>query len=160
MRSDFIGFSSTSKVYIFPSSRKFYPQELEGLKEDIEKIVKQVQEEGWSEKFDLKLIYDRFIVGVSEMSEPGNLSKLGNYLSEEILKLQNKYDIQLLDKMNVSFKQGQYIQYKDLSDFKKLIKQKSVNAKTIVFDNLVETLEDFNLYWEVPLEESWYSRML
>ena len=160
MQSHFLDFPDSSKVYLYPSSRKFYPQELDQIQKDLDLIKEKVNEEGWTENFDLKLIYGRFIIGVSEISEPGNLSKLANFLSQEILKLEQSYQIQLLDKMNVSFKQGQYIQYKDLAEFKKLIKNKAVNAKTIVFDNLVETLEDLNLYWEVPLEESWYSRML
>jgi hypothetical protein len=62
--------------------------------------------------------------------------------------------------MNISFKQGQYIQYKELSDLKKLIKNRAITAKTIVFDNLVNTIEDLEENWELPLSESWYNRYL
>ena len=76
-----------------------------------------------------------------------------------ILKLQEKYSITLLDKINVCFKQGEYVQYKDLKDFKKLIKDKGVNKNTIVFDNLISTKMEFDTYWEVPASESWYGNM-
>ena len=77
-----------------------------------------------------------------------------------ILQLQQEYDVELLDKMNVCFKQGEYTQYKELKDFKKLIKNKAVTGKTIVFDNLIQTKEELENYWEVPITESWYNRFL
>ena len=66
----------------------------------------------------------------------------------------------MLDKMNVCFKQGEFVQYKELKDFKKLVKKRAVTAKTIVFDNLITNNNDFKHNWEVPIEESWYNRFL
>jgi hypothetical protein len=77
-----------------------------------------------------------------------------------ILELQNKYNIELLDKMNVCFKQGEFVQYKELKDFKKLLKNKAVTSKTIIFDNLITTKHDFDNFWEVTIEDSWYRRFL
>ena len=68
--------------------------------------------------------------------------------------------MQLLDKMNVCFKQGKYVQYKELKDFKKLLKNKAVTGKTIIFDNLVVNNYDFKNFWEIPIEDSWYNRFL
>ena len=62
--------------------------------------------------------------------------------------------------MNVCFKQGEFIQYKDVKSFRKLLKSKSVNDKTIVFNNLIQTKEELENHWEVPITESWYSRFL
>ncbi len=62
--------------------------------------------------------------------------------------------------MNVCFKQGEFIQYKDVKEFKTLLKKKSVSAKTVVFDNLVQTKGELENYWEVPITESWYNRFL
>jgi hypothetical protein len=64
----------------------------------------------------------------------------------------------LLDKMNVAFKQGDYISYKSIVEFKILIKNKSVSKNTIVFNNLVVDIEDYNNNWEVPALKSWHSR--
>ena len=77
-----------------------------------------------------------------------------------ILELQNTYEVELLDRMNVCFKQGEYVQYKELKDFKKLVKNKAVNAETIIFDNLITSKVDFENHWEVTIEDSWYSRFL
>ena len=77
-----------------------------------------------------------------------------------ILNLQETYEVALLDRMNVCFKQGEHVQYKDLKDFKKLLKNKALTGKSIIFDNLVNTKQDFDNYWEITIEESWYNRFL
>jgi len=60
--------------------------------------------------------------------------------------------------MNVAYKQGEFITYKTLLEFKKLAKDKSVSENTIVFNNLVNTIEELNEGWEIPASESWHSR--
>ena len=62
--------------------------------------------------------------------------------------------------MNVSYKQGEFIAYKSLLDFKKMAKQNAISKKTIVFNNLVTNITEFNENWEVPASESWHSRFL
>ena len=52
-------------------------------------------------------------------------------------ELETDLSIDLLDKMNVSYKQGKFIAYKSLIDFKTMAKKRSVSPKTIVFNNLV-----------------------
>ena len=62
--------------------------------------------------------------------------------------------------MNVTFYNGQFIAHKSLSDFRKMAKDKAVSKNTIVFNNLVTTIGDFNENWEVPASESWHNRFI
>src|SRR5690606_13048909 len=77
-----------------------------------------------------------------------------------IQQLEKRYGVELLDRMNVSFKQGEYITYKPLKDFKKMAKDRAVNAATVVFSNLVATKGEYVAQWEVPASESWHSRFV
>jgi hypothetical protein len=52
------------------------------------------------------------------------------------------------------------VQYKELKEFKKLLKNRAVTGKTIIFDNLITTKTDLENYWEVSIEDSWYNRFL
>jgi hypothetical protein len=155
---EFQKLSDDAKVWIYPSSRKFYAQELEPIKEKISSFLSS-----WSETIDgdvsYQLLYDRFIIfGVEDEVKVSNKN-----LDEQvafILNLQLEYEIELLDKMNVCFKQGEYVQYKEVKEFKKLLKNRSVNANTVVFDNLIQTKYDLEHFWEVPITDSWYNRFL
>ena len=62
--------------------------------------------------------------------------------------------------MNVSYKQGDFIAYKSLSDFRKMAKDKAVSKNTIVFNNLVTNIAEFNENWEVAASDSWHNRFI
>ena len=64
-----------------------------------------------------------------------------------------------MDKMNITFKMGEYISYKSIIDFKKLIKNRSVSSDTLVFNNLVVKKSDLESDWEIPASKSWHSRL-
>ncbi len=156
MLVDYNDLSEEAKVWIYPSNRKFYPQEIDEITAKIKEFV-----ENWNDDFkaSFQFLYNRFII----FSVEENTKILNSDIDKQvafILKLQQEYDVELLDKMNVCFKQGEYIQYKDVKEFKKLLKNKSVNEKTIVFDNLVQTKYELEHFWEVPITESWYNRFL
>ena len=160
MFKDFTSLSEQAKVWIYPSSRKFYPQEVEEIEAKIQNFVTN-----WNPKDECFLcsyqfLYNRFIIISVEEMDSSITNQEMDFLVRFIMDLQNIYKVQLLDRMNVCFKQGKYIQYKELKEFKKLVKNKAVGKKTVLFDNLITTKFDFENYWEVPIEDSWYKRFL
>ena len=158
----FVEYSSLSeeaKVWIYPSSRKFYPQEIDEVTQKIEEFVAKWKADDENFKTSFQFLYNRFIIFLVEEDAEVSNADIDTQVAF-ILQLQQEYNVELLDKMNVCFKQGEYTQYKELKDFKKLIKNKAVTGKTIVFDNLIQTKEELENYWEVPITESWYNRFL
>lgn len=155
----FENLSEEAKVWIYPSSRKFYQPEIPELEKKIEDFIANWKSNDENFKVSYQLKYNRFIV----FSAEGSVALSNADIDEQvafIIQLQEEYNVELLDKMNVCFKQGEYVQYKDLKDFKKLVKNKAVNEKSIVFDNLITSKSEFEYYWEVPITESWYKRFL
>ena len=104
--------------------------------------------------------YNRFIIiGLNQ----DNASASGCSIDASvrfIQQLQTQFDVDLLDKMNVTFYSGDFIAHKSLLDFRKMAKNRSVSRDTIVFNNLVTTKEDYLEHWEVPAHESWHNRFL
>ncbi len=149
--------SPQARIWIYPSSRKFYNEELPVVKEIITQFLT-----AWLEDVSVgyQILYDRFlIIGADQNDEPINTQQIDR-LVQFILQLQDDFKVELLDRMNVCFKQGEFVQYKELKEFQQLIKQKAVSQKTIVFDNLIEAKEELEQYWEIPITESWYNRFL
>lgn len=157
MLVDFNQLENNAKVFLYPSNKKFYPELLEEINIKVKDFVSE-----WCHKnnidagFEIK--YQRFIIIAINTNQPITTSIIDELVSF-VFKLQLDHDIELLDKLNVCFKQGEYVQYKDVKEFKKLIKNKSVNKNTIVFDNLINTKGELATDWELPAEDTWYSRM-
>ena len=160
MLVDYKTLPENSKVWIYPSSRKFYPNEIEEIELKLKNFVENWKKNEGNFKASYRFLYNRFLILIVDDE---NIILSNNDIDTSvsfILELQNFYKVELLDKMNVCFKQGEYIQYKELKDFKKLLKNKAITGKTIVFDNLITSKTDLENYWEIPIEDSWYNRYL
>ncbi len=157
---DFNKIPNWCKLWVFPSSRKFYPQEIDGLKERIEAFLTNWKNEEQSLISSYQLKYDRFIIISVNNSEISLSLKAHDTLTAFILELEKNYDIILLDKINVCYKQGEFVQYKDLKEFKKMMKNKGVSKKTIVFDNMITTKKELKNDWEINIMDSWLGRFL
>lgn len=144
--------SEDSRVFIYPGSRKFYPKEIPVIREKLGEFCECF--EGVEMSYDIK--YDRFLVFMVADQTPLDLDQQ-NLLVDFIQGLEKEFSVVLLDKVNVCFKQGEYVQLKEVTDFKKLIKNKGVSKNTIVFDLLINTKEEYEQFFEVPAKESWVS---
>ena len=157
---DYSIITEDAKVWVYPSSRKFYPNEIEGIENKVKTFIESWKTDDENFKASYKFLYNRFIVFFAD-DENSSLTNADIDTSVSfILSLQQEYDVELLDRMNVCFKQGEFVQYKELKDFKKLLRNKALTAKSIIFDNLITTKVDFDHNWEIPIEESWYNRYL
>ncbi len=147
-----------SRVWIYQSNRKFLDTELNEVNDSISKFLKTWTAHGSELLSSYQIKYNRFIIiSLNESVKSASGCSIDSCI-HFIQDLEKRYKIDLLDKMNVTFKQGKYITYKSINDFKKLVKNKSVSRKTIVFNNLVIDISDYLANWEISAEKSWHSR--
>lgn len=147
-----------SRIWIYQSDRKLSDDEVATANEMVSKFVENWAAHSTPLKASYQIKYNRFII-LAVDQEYHAASGCSIDASVKIIQdLEQKFKVDLLDKMNVTYKTGEFIAHKSLIDFKKMAKEKAVNANTIVFNNLVNTIEEFEDFWEVPAGESWHSR--
>jgi hypothetical protein len=148
----------SSRIWIYQSDNKIQDQDLIKIKTKLIEFLKNWTAHGDDLKSSFEIKYNRFlIIALNEKSTKASGCSIDACV-HFIQKIEKDYGLNLLDKMNVAFKQGDYISYKSIVEFKILIKNKSVSKNTIVFNNLVVDIEDYNNNWEVPALKSWHSR--
>ncbi|MDT7830181.1 ABC transporter ATPase [Pricia sp. S334] len=160
MLTDFSNLPDDARVWIYQANRSFTPHELEEIRNELDAFLKDWTAHGSNLKAGYEIRYKRFIVIALDQSQTSASGCSIDASVRFVQHLEKKYDVQLLDKMNVSYKQGEYIAYKPLADFKKMAKQKAVSPKTIVFNHLVTNKEEYQEHWEVPASESWHARFM
>ena len=147
-----------SKIWIYQSNRKFSDAEFAEIEKDLQVFVENWAAHGTSLEASFQLKYNRFIIlAVNQEVQTATGCSIDSSVAF-IQTLEKKYDVDLLDKMNVTFKLGEHVAHKPLIDFKKMAKDKAVTANTIVFNNLVNNIAEYNESWEVPAADSWHSR--
>ncbi|MCH8534697.1 MAG: ABC transporter ATPase [Flavobacteriaceae bacterium] len=160
MLKDFENLPEDARVWIYQANRSFTEEEQKELQVRLSAFLQEWTAHGKELDAGFLIKYNRFLVIGLDQNSGGASGCSIDAQVHFIQELEKLYEVDLLDKMNVSFKQGKFIAYKDLKEFKKMVKQKAVSANTIVFNNLVNTKAEFEDYWEVPMTESWHNRFL
>lgn len=155
---DFDVISEESRIWIYQSNRTISPAEIIEIEAKIKDFLISWTAHGSDLQASFLIKYNRFIV--ISLNESFNIATGCSIDSSVrfIQELEKLYDVSLLDKMNVSYRHGEFIAYKPLIEFKKMIKNRSISKKTIVFNNLINSKSEFLNNWEVPIEESWHNR--
>ena len=147
-----------TRIWIYQSNRKFSDLEMGEIETDLQAFLEGWAAHGTSLESSYQLKYNRFIIlAVNQDVQAATGCSIDSSVVF-IQSLEKKYNVDLLDKMNVTFKQGEHIAHKPLIDFKKMVKDKSVTENTIVFNNLINNVQEFNESWEVEAIDSWHSR--
>ena len=157
----FVEFSSLpkhSRIWIYQSDRKFSESEIIEIEESLKSFIDSWSAHGQSLEASFLLKYERFIIIAVNQDVQAVTGCSIDASVQFIQSLEEKFGVDLMDRMNVTFKTGEYIAYKSLIDFKKMAKAKSVSPSTIVYNNLVNTIEEWEEFWEVPAMESWHNR--
>ncbi len=160
MLVDFEALPDESRVWIYQSNRSFTDAEITEIKEGLAQFLTQWTAHGSQLNAGFTIRYKRFIEIALDQSHTGASGCSIDASVHFIQEIERNYDVVLLDRMNVSYKQGEYIAYKTLQDFKKMAKDRAISKNTIVFNNLVTNKLEFTEHWEVPASESWHSRFL
>ena len=137
MHVKFDNLPDDSRIWIYPSNRPFSKTELETLTLDLSQFLSQWTAHNQNLQAGFELPYNRFIIiGINQQTVQASGCSIDSSI-RFIQEVESKYGITLLDKMNVTFKQGDFLAYKPLDEFVKMAKAKSVSKETIVFNNFL-----------------------
>jgi len=149
-----------ARVWVYQANRSFSTDELIEITRKLDDFLSGWAAHGADLKAGYEIQYKRFIVLAVDGSHNDASGCSIDASVRFIQQLEKDYSVDLMDKMNVSFKSGEFVAYKNLVDFRKMVKSRAVSEKTIVFNNLVNNIAEYKTNWEVPITESWHNRFL
>lgn len=150
----------SSRVWVYQANRSFTDEELSEIRTRLEEFINRWTVHGSDLKASYDIKYKRFITLAIDQEFIAASGCSIDASVQFIQQLEKDYEVDLLDKMNVSYKQGEFVTYKSLTEFRKMAKDKAVSPKTIVFNNLVNNKAEYLSDWEVPASESWHKRFM
>ncbi len=160
MLTSFEALPDTSRIWIYQCNRSFTEDEIKEISNKLDLFIEQWTAHGNDLQAGYKVVYKRFIV-MALNEDLNNATGCSIDASVHFIQqLEKDYNVDLMDKMNVSYKQGEFIAYKPLLEFKKMAKDRAISKNTIVFNNLVATKGEFLEHWEVQAKDSWHSRFI
>ena len=149
-----------SRVWIYQSNREFKAEELGVLNNKIQDFIDSWKRHGDDLKASYVIKYNQFIVLLVDKCY-NDVSGCSIDASVNLIQqLENHFEIDLTNKLNISFKDNANINIVSLSDFQNYAKQDKITSNTVVFNNLVTTKKEFENNWEVTADKSWHKRFL
>ncbi|PWG06346.1 ABC transporter ATPase [Polaribacter aquimarinus] len=160
MFTEYKNLPNNSRVWIYQSDREFTAKEVEFISTKAEEFINQWTRHGDDLKGSFTIKYNQFLVLAVDESF-NNVSGCSIDSSVRFIQqLEQDLELDLMNKMNITFKDNEHINLVKLSDFQKFAAVKKITPETIVFNNMVNTKQDFETSWEIPAKESWHKRFL
>lgn len=146
-----------ARVWIYQSNNTLNPSQLVEIEAILSDFVNSWTAHNQELKASFEIKYDRFIVLMIDESQAG-ASGCSIDKSVHLMKdLEQKFQINLLDRFNIAYKDGDVVKSVDRNGFEELIKKGLVNSDTQVFNNMVSTYQDYQNKWETTIADSWHS---
>jgi hypothetical protein len=153
-------FHAGSKVWVYQSNRLFFLSEAL----EIEIMLKEFTA-GWlSHGVPVKgagyLFFGQFIVLMADERATG-VSGCSTDSSVRLIKeIEQRFGVNLFDRTLLAFVVKDKIQLIPLSQLQYAIDHGFISTETLYFNNLVQTKEELEANWMVPVKESWLSKKI
>lgn len=146
-----------SRVWIYQANRALTAIEKDFLVKGLTNLCDQWSAHGNPLRTSFTFQFDRFVIlAVDEEASGCSIDASIHHLQS----LQEKLGIDLFDRTQVAFKQGENIILHPLKDLKNLFQNQTLTGDTIAFNNLVSTKAEWENQWQVQVRNSWLSRHL
>ncbi len=157
---DYKELPNNSRVWIYQSDREFTSKEIELITYNAQLFIEKWTRHGEDLKGSFTIKYNQFLVlAVDERFN--NVSGCSIDASVHFVQeLEKQLNVDMMNKMNISFKDGDHINIVKMSAFKEFAKQNKVTENTVVFNNMISTKNELETVWEVPASQSWHKRFL
>jgi len=151
--------SENSRVWVYQADRKLSDAEARQIKDELDSFTISWTAHNNQLKAKAELRYNRFIVLIVDESQAGasgcSIDKSVRFINH----LEEEFGIRLLDRFNLAYREGNEVLSAPRHDFEAMLKQGSINANTIVFNNMVQNLKELQTKWEVPFKDSWHIQL-
>ncbi len=158
MLVDFNSLVGSSKIWIYQSNREFSELEIEVINAKLRDFVSNWKRHGDELRASFDIRHKQFIIlAVDEAYN--NVSGCSIDASTHIFKqFESEFQIDLFNKLNTAFKDGEHINVVSLGDFQKFVNDRKIDSNTVVFNNTITIKEELDTSWEVSAIESWHQR--
>jgi hypothetical protein len=153
-------FHTDSRVWVYQSSRLFALSEAL----EIELLLKNFAAEWKSHGVPVKgagyLFFGQFIVLMADETATG-VSGCSTDSSVRLIKnIEQSFGVNMFDRLNLAFIIKDKVQLLPMAQLQYAYDNQFINADTLYFNNLVQTKEELEKKWLIPVKESWLSKRI
>ena len=153
-------FHPDSRVWVYQCSRLFSLNEALEIEELLKEFVQQWKSHGTPVKGEAHLFFGQFIILIADETATG-VSGCSTDSSVQLIKdIEQRFKVNMFDRTTLAFVIKDKVQLLPLAQLQYSFETGFITNDTIYFNNLVQTREELESKWIVPLKESWLAKKI
>jgi hypothetical protein len=153
-------FSPDSRVWIYQSSRLFSLSEALEIEALLSKFSSEWRSHGAEVNAYANLFFGQFLVLIADETRAG-VSGCSTDASVRFVKeLGQKFGVDFFNRTNLAFLVKDKIQLLPMAQLHYALDNYFIDPNTLYFNNLVQTREELEKSWIVPIRDSWLASRL
>lgn len=151
-------FAPDSRVWVYQSSRVFSMGEALQIEDLLNHFSANWKSHGTPVKGFGTLFFGQFIILMADENATG-VSGCSTDSSVRLIKnIEEAFKVHMFDRLNLAFVIKDKVQLLPQSQVKYALENKFMDENTIFFNNVVQTKEELENNWMVPLKDSWLGK--
>jgi hypothetical protein len=153
-------FSPQSRVWIYQSSRMFTLSEALEIEALLNKFSSEWRSHGAEVDAYGNLFFGQFIVMMADETRAGVSGCSTDSSVRFIKQLGEQFRVDFFNRTNLAFVVKEKIQLLPMSQLHYAMDNYFIDQNTLYFNNLVQTKEELENNWIIPVKDSWLSKKL
>lgn len=146
-----------SRVWVYQTDRKLSDKESEIIQTTLNEQISQWAAHGAPLAGACKIMYNRFIIIAADEQQNATSGCSIDASTNWLKSIGAELNINFFDR-SIAYLSDNEVHAIAIAQIKEAITNGLINADTIIFNNLVNTLIDFKNHWKVPALESWLKK--
>src|SRR5262245_47066408 len=149
-----------SRVWIYQANRIFSLNEALAIEQILNEFSNQWKSHGVQVKGAAYLFFGQFIILIADESATG-VSGCSTDSSVRMIKdLERQFGVNLFDRTTLAFVVKDKVQLLPMTQLQYAIDNVFISADTSYFNNLVQTKEELESGWILPVKDSWLAQRI
>lgn len=153
-------FSGDSRVWIYQANRLFGMHEALEIEEMLQQFTSQWKSHGTPVKGAGYLFFGQFIILMADEQASG-VSGCSTDSSVRLIKeIEQKFSVNMFDRNALAFIIKDKVQLLPLSQLQYAVDNGFLSTDTLYFNNLVQTKDELESNWIIPVKDSWLTKRI
>lgn len=153
-------FHPGSRVWVYQCNRLFSMGEALEIEEMLNDFASQWQSHGIPVKGAAHLFFGQFIILMADETATG-VSGCSTDSSVRLIKdIEQRFTVSMFDRTTLAFVVKDKVQLLPLSQLQYAFDNQFINSDTLYFNNLVQTKDELENNWIIPVHKSWLAKKI
>ena len=149
-----------SRIWIYQSDRELNSEEIKNIGEETQIFLESWTAHNNALKAGYEIRYNRFLILMVDEKSAGASGCSIDKSVHFIRSIEKKFGIDFFNRMKFAYKSNGRVEAVQKPEFETLFSKGILNSDSIVFNNLIETKEQLDSIWEIPVKNSWHQSYL